>query len=63
VGDYIHSIGRLAKEIYPGHGTISENPDEDMEKALQNAKELLREVNGAELVHKKFPLALKAGTT
>jgi hypothetical protein len=51
------------KEIYPGHGTISENLDEDMKQALQNAEELLREVNGAELVHKKFPLALKAGTT
>ena len=62
VGDYINSIGRLetvkVSEIYPGHGSISKNPDEDMEKALQNAKKLLRMRKGVEVVHEEVPLAV-----
>jgi glyoxylase-like metal-dependent hydrolase (beta-lactamase superfamily II) len=47
VGDYINSIGRLGtmkvNEVYPGHGSTSKNPDEDMQKAILNARMLLRD--------------------
>lgn len=60
VGDYINSIGRLetlkVNEIYPGHGSISKNPDQDMEKALENAKKLLEDAKGVEIVHREKPL-------
>lgn len=45
VGDYINSIMRLEarkiSEIYPGHGRISRNPEEDFAQALINARKLL----------------------
>jgi hydroxyacylglutathione hydrolase len=45
IGDYINSImslnTRQIKEIYPGHGGISVNPDEDMKAAVENAKNFL----------------------
>jgi len=46
VGDYINSISSLSTrkilEIYPGHGDISTSPEEDMEKAVFNAKAFLQ---------------------
>jgi glyoxylase-like metal-dependent hydrolase (beta-lactamase superfamily II) len=45
VGDYINSIMRLEarkiSEIYPGHGAISKNPEEDLPRAIINARRLL----------------------
>jgi len=55
VGDYIHSIGRLGtmriSEIYPGHGAISKNPEDDMQQAILNAKALLGDEEGVNVVH------------
>jgi glyoxylase-like metal-dependent hydrolase (beta-lactamase superfamily II) len=49
VGDYINSVTRLEArkitEIYPGHGPISKNPEQDLSQAILNAKKLL---NGEE---------------
>ncbi len=46
VGDYINSIMRLESrkitEIYPGHGAMSKNPDQDLSQAILNAKKLLK---------------------
>jgi len=45
VGDYINSIMRLEarkiSKIFPGHGHISLNPEEDLSQAIVNAKKLL----------------------
>jgi glyoxylase-like metal-dependent hydrolase (beta-lactamase superfamily II) len=55
VGDYINSISLLAtrkvEELYPGHGNISKTPEEDMQKAILNAKALLRDEEGVEITH------------
>jgi glyoxylase-like metal-dependent hydrolase (beta-lactamase superfamily II) len=46
VGDYINSITRLEtlriSKIFPGHGDISRNPEEDLSQAILNAKKLLK---------------------
>ena len=46
VGDYINSITRLESRkisrIFPGHGDISQNPEQDLSEAIVNAKKLLR---------------------
>ena len=46
VGDYINSIMRLEarkiSKIFPGHGEISQNPEQDLSEAIINAKKLLR---------------------
>jgi glyoxylase-like metal-dependent hydrolase (beta-lactamase superfamily II) len=45
ISDYISSLVRLntlrVEELYPGHGKISFNPHDDLEKALQAAQSLL----------------------
>ncbi len=55
VGDYINSIHRLAtmkiSHIYPGHGAISQTPEDDMQEAIHNAKALLKDEEGVEIVH------------
>jgi len=55
VGDYINSISLLAtrkiEELYPGHGNISKTPEEDMKKAILNARALLRDEEGVEITH------------
>lgn len=55
VGDYINSIGRLGtmkiNHIYPGHGSISQTPEDDMQQAILNAKALLKDEEGVEVVH------------
>ena len=53
VGDYIDSISHLAtrtiNELYPGHGKISKSPEEDMQKAILNARALLSDEEGVEI--------------
>jgi hydroxyacylglutathione hydrolase len=55
IGDYINSISLLAtrriNELYPGHGEVSKTPDEDMEKAILNARALLKDEEGVEITH------------
>lgn len=45
LGDYINSIMRLEtmkiSEVYPGHGEISKNPEQDLSQAISNAKKML----------------------
>ena len=45
-GDYINSLKslqtRLIKEVYPGHGEISSDPEGDIQSAVDNAFRLLR---------------------
>ena len=53
VGDYIDSISHLAtrkiNELYPGHGKVSKSPEEDMQKAILNARALLRDEEEVEI--------------
>ena len=55
VGDYINSINLLEtkkiNELYPGHGRISNTPEEDMQKAILNARALLRDEEGVEITN------------
>jgi len=55
VGDYINSINlletRKINEIYPGHGEASMIPEEDMQKAIMNARALLKDEDGVEITH------------
>ena len=50
VGDYINSVTRLEarkiSKIFPGHGDISQNPEQDLSRAVINAKKLLRGEQG-----------------
>ena len=47
VGDYVDSLERLRamniREIYPGHGRISLEPEKDLKTAIENAKKKLNE--------------------
>jgi hydroxyacylglutathione hydrolase len=47
ISDYIKSLQRLSnlkvEEMYPGHGRISSNAQEDLEAALQNALTMMEE--------------------
>jgi hydroxyacylglutathione hydrolase len=47
VSDYVNSIQKLSnlkiKEIYPGHGRVSANPDNDFRNAIINAENLARD--------------------
>ena len=53
VGDYIDSISHLAtrkiNELYPGHGKVSKSPEDDMQKAILNARALLRDDEEVEI--------------
>ncbi|MBW2079275.1 MAG: hypothetical protein JRI71_17345, partial [Deltaproteobacteria bacterium] len=42
---------RKINELYPGHGNVSKNPEEDMQKAILNARALLRDEEGVEITH------------
>ena len=50
VGDYINSMTRLEARkilrIFPGHGDVSEDPEQDLSQAIVNAKKLLRGEQG-----------------
>jgi hydroxyacylglutathione hydrolase len=47
ISDYVDSIGRLLElrieELYPGHGPISTNPQEDLQRASGEARVLLED--------------------
>jgi glyoxylase-like metal-dependent hydrolase (beta-lactamase superfamily II) len=47
VSDYMESVQRLSnlrvKNILPGHGRPSDTPEEDMPRAVENARELLND--------------------
>lgn len=53
LGDYIDSIAlletRKVQNIYPGHGEISESPENDMQNAISNALALLNDKEGVEV--------------
>jgi glyoxylase-like metal-dependent hydrolase (beta-lactamase superfamily II) len=55
VGDYINSINvletRKISELYPGHGNMSKTPEEDMQKAIMNAKALLNDQEEVEVTN------------
>jgi glyoxylase-like metal-dependent hydrolase (beta-lactamase superfamily II) len=55
VGDYINSINvletRKISELYPGHGNMSKTPEEDMQKAIMNARALLNDQEGVEVTN------------
>lgn len=59
IGDYINSIGRLGiirvNEVYPGHGMISKKPEEDMQAAILNAEQLLKDEMAVEIVREELP--------
>lgn len=46
-GDYVNSIERLntmkVNEFYPGHGAVSKTPEEDMLRAVENAKKQMKD--------------------
>lgn len=47
ISDYLNSLQLLSslqvEEMYPGHGRISKTPQEDLKKALEEARSLLEE--------------------
>jgi glyoxylase-like metal-dependent hydrolase (beta-lactamase superfamily II) len=47
ISDYLMSMQRLhclvVDEIYPGHGRVSRNPREDLERAIEETRLLLEE--------------------
>ncbi len=47
ISDYVNSLQRLTElrleEFYPGHGSISKAPQEDLEKALENSRTILED--------------------
>ena len=53
LGDYIDSIAlletRKVQNIYPGHGEISDSPENDMQNAISNALALLNDKEGVEV--------------
>jgi glyoxylase-like metal-dependent hydrolase (beta-lactamase superfamily II) len=53
IGDYINSITRLEarkiSRIYPGHGKVSANPEDDLAQAILNAKKLLQGDTGVSI--------------
>ena len=55
LGDYLHSISKLSTlkidTICPGHGRISDTPDQDLEKAMRNAQALLTGGEDLEIDH------------
>lgn len=55
LGDYINSIDLLStrkiSELCPGHGVLSNTPENDMQKAMHNARALLRDEEGVEITN------------
>jgi hydroxyacylglutathione hydrolase len=53
LGDYINSIDLLStrkiSELCPGHGCLSNTPEDDMQRAIQNARALLKDEEGVEI--------------
>ena len=42
---------KTIQAIYPGHGAISHRPEEDMHNAIQNARQLLKNDRGNEILN------------
>lgn len=55
LGDYINSLRiletRRIKEIYPGHGESSADPETDLSKAIENAFSLLTSNDSVEIIY------------
>jgi len=64
IGDYINSITRLEARkismIYPGHGKVCEHPEEDLARAILNAKKLLHGEGGASMSPYRPPVDNRA---
>jgi glyoxylase-like metal-dependent hydrolase (beta-lactamase superfamily II) len=61
VGDYVNSIMRLEarkiSKIFPGHGDISQNPEQDLSQAIANAKKLLNGERNVSISQFRPPIA------
>ncbi len=61
VGDYINSITRLEArkilKIFPGHGDISQHPEENLSRAIINAKKLLNGERNVSISQFRPPIA------
>jgi hypothetical protein len=44
------------ERLFPGHGSLSQTPSEDIERALKNAKTRLQEVKTGDTWSKSTPL-------
>jgi len=55
LGDYINSLKsletRIIHDIYPGHGEASANPEDDLQKAILNAFDLLKQDDNVEVTY------------
>jgi hydroxyacylglutathione hydrolase len=64
VGDYINSITRLEarkiSKIFPGHGEICQNPEQDLSQAIVNAKKLLKGERGVSASSRCPPVNMSA---
>ncbi len=64
VGDYVNSIMRLEalkiSKIFPSHGEISQNPEQDLSQAIVNAKKLLRGEQGVSTSFDRPPISADA---
>ena len=62
VGDYINSITRLEarniSKIFPGHGDISQDPEEDLPQAIINGKKLLNGERNVSISQFRPPIAI-----
>jgi len=59
-GDYVHSMDVLntkkIERLFPGHGSLSQTPSEDIELASKNARTRLREVKTGDTWSESTPL-------
>jgi len=59
-GDYVHSMGVLntkkIERLFPGHGSLSQTPSKDIERALKNAKTRLQQVKTGDTWSESTPL-------
>jgi glyoxylase-like metal-dependent hydrolase (beta-lactamase superfamily II) len=61
VGDYVNSIMRLEarkiSKIFPGHGDVSQDPEQDLSQAIVNAKKLLSGEQGVSMSLHRPPVS------
>ena len=59
-GDYVHSMDVLntkkIERLFPGHGSLSQTPSEDIDCAVKNAKTRLQEVKAGDKWSESTPL-------
>jgi hydroxyacylglutathione hydrolase len=59
-GDYVHSMDVLntkkIERLFPGHGSLSQTPSEDIERASKNARTRLQEVKTGDKWSESTPL-------